>query len=152
MAKFILAILIITFSTLTHAWTYVPKSDPFTDEDLSYVYQFGDDGESFIQARCDPEGFNISVGATTITLPQNAIKVVWRFDKGEVFYSGEWDGSINRRGAYVPVDRIKSVLQGLIKGTTLVVRLYDAVGKDHTYSFDLMGFRAAGSKLKCHMR
>lgn len=139
-------------------WTFSSRPDQITDVDRRLLYTDATSYPSILErdahlgVRCDVgrDGAKLDIYVNADTyLSNRSVRADYRLDDRPAVQSGSWVPSTTGVAAFVPVSQFNSLFQGMLSGSTLLVRLYDFRGTPYTYTFDIEGFGTAVELLGC---
>ncbi len=133
-------------------WDLRRNADPMTDADRSSIRVGGEDGAGSLLIRCMDDGVNVMYVWDTYLYDDSdaQIPVEIRFDNEPVIGPQWWDVSSNNKGAFSPMDRVRSFITAAGSASTVTLRVRDVKDNERiVHTFSLTGFGEALNSLEC---
>lgn len=151
MYKVLILSVLLSITGLAHAdtWEYFPKLDPITDANRSAVIKLDTTRTMSLAVRCMSDGLNIQL-ATNKYLGDTELFGLWRIDNQDAVPT-VFDISVDKESVFFEMNITHLVVDLMISGTSMAVRVYGDSGAETTAVFSLMGFHHQYKKLKCNV-
>ncbi len=131
---------------------YVPRLDPITDEDTSYIIT-EDVNATLMRTgkliwKCSSDGLDLYIDSDEY-LGRQPIEVVCRFDRKTPWPTTNWINSTDGSSAFANRSQLALFTENALPANQVVVRLKDYEGSSYTYTFSLKGLTQALGRLGC---
>ena len=123
-------------------WKTTLDADPITDDAIFLTTTVGDIPSKYgdaitLSLRCTPDDYDVFVSFNEYIGSQPM--VTYRIDK-EKPVDTRWDSATSKQGAFAPDNYIVDLIEGMVKGTKMVVRITPYNENPKTITFNMVGF------------
>lgn len=145
----------ITAEAAPDSFVHVPRQDPMTDVDQSYIY-VNARGATSLSApaliwRCQGPELELVIAADEFLTSDEPVRVQWRLGEGPASSPESWAVSTTGTGVFAPPRTLITLTERAATEDRLRVRLTDFRGTNHDLEFRLAGFGEALANLTCDL-